>query len=131
VYRNHSQAVNSVAWSPDSTQVVSASSDGTAQVWDTIQGNTIVNFTGHKGPVETVSWSPQGKYIASGGADQLAQVWDATNGTIVFTYRGHVSSEKIKGQPAGLLHAVAWSPDGSKIASASLDGVVHVWNAPA
>jgi WD40 repeat protein len=61
----------------------------------------------------------------------LAQVWDATNGSTIFTYRGHVSQNKIKGQPGGLLHAVAWSPDGGKIASASLDGVVHVWKAPA
>ncbi|HEY7355401.1 MAG TPA: hypothetical protein VH590_03010, partial [Ktedonobacterales bacterium] len=33
-YRGHTEIVTAVAWSPDKTRVVSASYDGTAQVWD-------------------------------------------------------------------------------------------------
>ena len=131
VYRNHSLAVNSVAWSPDSTQVVSASQDGTAQVWDTVAARTLVTFSDHKAPVICVAWSPNGKLIASGGADQQVRVWNAATGAPIFSYQGHVSQQKINDQPAGQVHALAWSPDGRRIASAALDGTVHVWNAPA
>ena len=41
------------------------------------------------------------------------QVWDATNGGHSFTYTGH---------PANGVLTVAWSPDGSRIASAGDDG---------
>ncbi len=40
-------------------------------------------------------------------------------GTVIYTYRGHSDIEK----------AVAWSPDGQRIASGSIDRTVQVWNA--
>jgi len=47
------------------------------------------------------------------------QVWDATTGKQLLTYKGH----------SGAMAHVAWSPDSTKIASASYDGTVQVWNA--
>jgi WD40 repeat protein len=47
------------------------------------------------------------------------QVWDATTGDTLFTYRGH-SLE---------VNAVAWSPDGSRVASGGNDHAVQVWQA--
>ncbi|MGZ3628821.1 MAG: protein kinase domain-containing protein [Ktedonobacteraceae bacterium] len=43
----------------------------------------------------------------------------APQGTVFVTYHGHVLP----------VYAIAWSPDGKRIASASQDGTVHVWNA--
>jgi WD40 repeat protein len=37
----------------------------------------------------------------------------------MFTYRGHFSS----------VYTIAWSPDGTRIASAGNDGTVQVWQA--
>ena len=50
------------------------------------------------------------------------QVWDAITGNPVYTYRGHSNN----------VNAVAWSPDGQRIASGggnSLVGTVQVWDA--
>jgi eukaryotic-like serine/threonine-protein kinase len=47
------------------------------------------------------------------------QVWDALTGDIIFTYHGHTKG----------VEAVAWSPDGQRIASASNDDTVQVWQA--
>ena len=47
------------------------------------------------------------------------QVWSPTTGKRLVTYRGHTNG----------VQAVAWSPDGTRIASASWDTTVQVWEA--
>jgi len=47
------------------------------------------------------------------------QVWDAADGGHVYTYRGHTDE----------VTAVAWSPDGKRIASVSDDDTMQVWDA--
>jgi WD40 repeat protein len=47
------------------------------------------------------------------------QIWDALTGQKYSTYRAHREA----------IRAVAWSPNGASLASASDDGMVHVWQA--
>ena len=56
---------------------------------------------------------------ASGGVTWLVVSRRLQEGTLLYTYHGHTS----------YVNAVAWSPGGSRIASASGDGTVQVWNA--
>lgn len=69
----------------------------------------------------SVSWSPNSQRVASSSVDKTVQVWDATTGGNAFTYRGHKNAVK----------AVAWSPDGTFIASGSdvPESKVQVWDA--
>lgn len=120
IYRGHSDEVNSLAWSPDGTRIVSGSGDGTAQVWDVRTGETLVIYRGHTANVEAVAWSPDGSLIASGGSDKTVQVWHATNGEPLLTYRGHT---------AWIRRGLAWSLDGSQLASGAWDRTVQVWEA--
>ena len=103
IYSRHTNEVLVVAWSPDNSNIASASDDDTVQIWDTMNGNRYVDFTGHSGFVVAMAWSPDGQYIASGGVDTTVQVWKAVDGTLVFKYMGHKAE----------LEGVTWFPTAS------------------
>ncbi len=65
--------------------------------------------TAHSLPVNDVAYSPDGRFIASGGNDGTVKLWDAATGAELRTFYGH---------PEGLA-AIAFSPDGAKLATAS------------
>jgi WD40 repeat protein len=68
--------VNSAVWSPDGQLIASASSDGTAKVWDASTGHTLLTFYGHGNEVNSAAWSPDSKLIASASSDGTVQVWE-------------------------------------------------------
>jgi eukaryotic-like serine/threonine-protein kinase len=57
------------------------------------------------------------------------QVWDATTGAHVYIYRGHADFYLGHFTSNAPVYAVAWSPDGKRIASGSNDTTVQVWQA--
>ncbi len=121
-YSGHTALVNFLTWSPDGTRIASGSDDTTVQVWDAATGNHAHTYRGHHSlAVNDVEWSPDSRHIALGGQDTTVEVWDATDGSHVYTYRGHTDE----------VLAVAWSPDGRRIASGSgyYDTTVQVWDA--
>jgi WD40 repeat protein len=118
-FRGHTNAVNSVAWSPDGKRLASGSWDKTVGVWDISSGQTLLTCKGHTDEVASVAWSPDGKRLASASRDMTVRVWDASSGQTLFTYTGH----------AWWVDSVAWSPDGKRLASASEDTTVQVWDA--
>jgi WD40 repeat protein len=119
-YSGHTSLVNFLAWSPDSTRIVSGSDDTTVHVWDATTGNDAHTYRGHHSlAVNDVEWSPDSRRIALAGQDTTVEVWDATDGSHVYTYRGHTDE----------VLAAAWSPDGRRIASGSRDTTVQVWDA--
>ena len=54
-----------------------------------------------------------------GVEDSTAKVWDAAGGRELLTLKGHT----------GLVYAVCWSPDGTRLATGSYDGTAKVWDA--
>lgn len=118
--RGHDGRVNSVAWSPDSRSIASASSDHKVLIRDTLTGTTVNTYGTHsKGMKNCVAWSPNGKHIASGSNDKTVDIWSMMAKKVSFTYHGHI----------GYVTAVVWSPDGTRIASAGVDRTIQVWQA--
>jgi WD40 repeat protein len=73
-----------VVYSPDGALTVSASRDGTIQIWDTREHTAIgVPLTGHNGGVYSVAITPDGKHIISSGTNNTVRIWDAKTGSPV------------------------------------------------
>ncbi|WP_335084629.1 nSTAND1 domain-containing NTPase [Nostoc sp.] len=115
----HSNWVYSVAFSPDSKTIASASADNTVKLWNAATGKEITTLKGHSSAVNSVAFSPDGKIIASASKDKTVKLWNATTGKEITTLNGHSSA----------VNSVAFSPDGKTIASASADKTVKFWNA--
>ena len=68
-------------FSPDVTQLVAASTDKTAIIWDVATGNEVRTLV-HDDWVRTVKYSPQGDRITTATSDHV-RVWDSENGRLM------------------------------------------------
>ena len=101
------------------------------RVWDAASGVQLADFLGHKGPVRTVAYSPDGSRIVSGSADGIIKVWEADTFTESRTFHhppDGVQITNLRGQAEGVT-ALAYSPDGSRIVSGSVDHTLKIWDA--
>ncbi len=101
----HSNAVTSVAFSPDGAQVLTGSDDATAKIWPITGGAELRTLTGHTDRVSAVAFSPDGKRIATGSVDASARLWDAATGALQRTLRPCASP----------VASVAFSPDSTTL----------------
>jgi WD40 repeat protein len=89
--RGHSGSINSVAFSRDSTQLISASHDRTVKIWDARDGAYLQTLDdGHNDIVSAVAFSHDSTRFASASYDRTVKIWDTSNGVCLQTLNiGH------------------------------------------
>ncbi len=115
----HDAALDSAEFSPDGQQIVTASDDKTARVWDAASGKPIGEPMKHKDEVNSARFSPDGQRVVTASKDKTAQVWDAASGKPI--------GEPMKHE--GPVYSAKFSPNGQQVATASKDKTARVWDA--
>jgi WD40 repeat protein len=68
--------VQSAAFSPDGSRIVTASWDKTARIWDAASAKEIAVLRGHDDTVRSAAFSSDGSRIVT-ASSETARIWDA------------------------------------------------------
>jgi len=112
----HTEIVSDVAVRGD--QMLTASWDGKAKLWDIKTGLITQKFVGHKGHVYAASFDNDGKWIATSGADRTTKLWDIKTGEELKSFDGH----------ADVVTSVDFINDDKYLITHSLDGTTKIWD---
>ena len=141
----HQDTVACLSFSPDGSQILSGSWDGTAKLWNISTGRLVRTFAWGSAQINAVAWSADGAVVAVAGERPPVQLSEAQLEAYqaYFDHRDPSffdthddSTESVEETPlfdarTGALlkiipdagHGVAFSPDGRTIAVASLTSV--------
>ena len=110
--------VRSIAYSPDGGQIASVTVDGAVQILNAKTGDLISSFSDREFAQYGVAYRSDGKQFVTCG-DKGARIWEAGTNAAIATLTGHMM----------LVEAVAFSPDGSRIATGSSDHTARIYDA--
>ncbi|KAG9066992.1 hypothetical protein KI688_012904 [Linnemannia hyalina] len=115
VFQGHQKAVTSLAYSPNSQQLLSGSWDKTARLWNSETGSTDLILEGHPNEMKAGAFYAMSSSIL----DEVPRFRTSETGSADFILDGH-SNE---------VRAVAFSPTGQQVATVSNDHSVILWDA--
>jgi WD40 repeat protein len=116
----HSEAISSVAITPDGQNVASASHDKTIKLWNSQTGKLNRTIYGHTLAVLSLAISSDGQNLVSGSLDETIKQWNLNTGQ-------QIRSLKSDGYVAWN-NAIAISQDGQTLVTGSTDKTIRLWN---
>jgi WD40 repeat protein len=116
VYQGHSKNISALAWSYDSTRVVSTAQDQTAKVWQVRTRNTLYTYPAPGGaPIGEAVWSHDDRTIAIYGGDGQVYLLNAETGAVKTSFA------------SGVVYSLSWSPDDTRLVTGNYANVAQIW----
>lgn len=116
----HKDIVYGIDISPDGTMIATAGRDGSVRVWDATTGQPIVILAQVNSFWYDALFSPDGTRLAAISESADLKVWEVGS---------WVELMSLERPETGGYQGLAWSPDGTSLATGSYDGVTRVLNA--
>ena len=112
----HTDAVFTVAYSPNGLSFISGSRDGTILLWDAATYQLKAKLTGY---LDAITFSPDSKTLAIGNQDKEIKLWDAVSGEHKTTLTEHTDN----------VGNLIFNPDGRTFAGIGGDSTIRLWDA--
>ncbi|EGP87272.1 uncharacterized protein MYCGRDRAFT_93412 [Zymoseptoria tritici IPO323] len=110
--------------------------DGSIRIWDSLSGQIVVSFNGHRSAVTHLQFDREGSRLASGSKDTDIIIWNLLSETAEFRLRGHKDqitgiaflSTPLSGTLDSEGDAVRGEVEEKYLLSTSKDALVKIWD---
>jgi RNA polymerase sigma factor (sigma-70 family) len=126
------QLILAVALSPDGRIIVTGGADQMVRLWEAATGREIVAFQGGGGDVAAVASSPDGRFVAATRGFGMRRGNDTPQRSRGIRLWDVVTGDEIRslGGDDSIVTSLAFSPDGSRLASGLQNSAVLLWEVP-
>jgi WD40 repeat protein/tRNA A-37 threonylcarbamoyl transferase component Bud32 len=127
IIRGHTAEVRAVAYHPSGRWLASGAADQTVKIWDTTLDRQFRILSGHTASVCGVAFSPDGNLVASAAKNGTIRLWHSRTGARLRKL-STAGNDVRPIRPGGPVYAVAFTPDGNRLASAGAERLIRFWN---
>ncbi len=131
----HHTAVYRVAFSPDGQTLATGLGDGSIYIWRIAEEQPVVAFLAHTFTVTGLAFGPDGRFLASASpGEPVVRLWDISSARA--NQPGTLPVAQVVMRPVRtlehptLVYDLAFSPDGTLLATGLDTGIIWLWAVP-